>query len=50
MAALVEVGTRRRFKLSERTTIGRHPFSDVHLTDPAVAMSHAEIVRTAAGG
>ncbi|HYG30827.1 MAG TPA: cytochrome c3 family protein [Allosphingosinicella sp.] len=31
----------------ERLTVGRDPASDVHLTDLAVALRHAEILRTA---
>ena len=33
----------------ERLTIGRHPSCDVHLTDLAVALRHAEIVRAHPG-
>jgi signal transduction histidine kinase/CheY-like chemotaxis protein len=46
MASLIDVTTRRRFDLGERTTIGRHPFSGVHLADAMVSLAHAEVVRT----
>jgi len=49
MPSLIDVTTRRRFDLGERTTIGRHPFSGVHLADAMVSLAHAEVVRTDEG-
>src|SRR5262245_11857078 len=45
MPALVEIGGKRRFELKDRTTIGRHPMSEVCLTDGMVSLTHAEIRR-----
>ena len=49
MPALIEIGGKRRFELKDRTTIGRHPLSEVCLTDGMVSLCHAEIRRGADG-
>ncbi len=49
MPALVEIGGKRRFELKDRTTIGRHPLSEVCLTDGMVSLCHAEVRRAPDG-
>ena len=49
MAALLELSGKKRFELQERTTIGRHPLSEICLTDGMVSLCHAEVRRTPDG-
>jgi len=49
MAALLELSGKKRFELKERTTIGRHPLSEICLTDGMVSLCHAEVRRTPEG-